>query len=64
MSVFLERLSMLNMLNCAEQMQIQKYKTCIEDTQNKEVQRNRFITIWKQANRLVCFSPNLKETGS
>ena len=26
MSVFLERLSMLNMLKCAEQMQIQKYK--------------------------------------
>ena len=27
MSVFLERLSMENMLNCAEQVQIQKYKT-------------------------------------
>ena len=27
MSVFLERLSMWNMLNCAEQVQIQKYKT-------------------------------------
>ena len=27
MSIFLERLSMLNMLNCAEQVQIQKYKT-------------------------------------
>ena len=27
MSVFLERLSMWNMLNCAEQVQIQRYKT-------------------------------------
>ena len=27
MSVFLERLSMWNMLNCAEQVQIQKYET-------------------------------------
>ena len=27
MSVFLERLSMRNMLSCAEQVQIQKYKT-------------------------------------
>ena len=27
MSVFLERLSMLNMLSCAEQVQIQEYKT-------------------------------------
>ena len=27
MSVFLERISMWNMLNCAEQVQIQKYKT-------------------------------------
>ena len=27
MSVFLERLSMWNMLTCAEQVQIQKYKT-------------------------------------
>ena len=27
MSVFLERLSMWNMLNCAEQVQIQKCKT-------------------------------------
>ena len=27
MSVFLEGLSMWNMLNCAEQVQIQKYKT-------------------------------------
>ena len=27
MSVFLERLSMWNMLNCAEQVQIQNYKT-------------------------------------
>ena len=27
MSVFLERLSMWNMPNCAEQVQIQKYKT-------------------------------------
>ena len=27
MSVFLERLSMWNMLNCAEQVQTQKYKT-------------------------------------
>ena len=27
MSVFLERLSIRNMLNCAEQVQIQKYKT-------------------------------------
>ena len=27
MSIFLERLSMWNMLNCAEQVQIQKYKT-------------------------------------
>ena len=27
MSVYLERLSMWNMLNCAEQVQIQKYKT-------------------------------------
>ena len=27
MSVFLDRLSMWNMLNCAEQVQIQKYKT-------------------------------------
>ena len=27
MSVFLERLSMSNMLNCAEQVQIQKYTT-------------------------------------
>ena len=29
MSVFLERLSMWNMLNYAEQVQIQKYETCI-----------------------------------
>ena len=27
MSVFLQRLSMRNMLNCAEQVQVQKYKT-------------------------------------
>ena len=27
MSVFLERLSMWNVLNCAEQVQIQKYET-------------------------------------
>ena len=27
MSVFVERLSMRNMLNCAEQVQMQKYKT-------------------------------------
>ena len=27
MSIFLERLYMWNMLNCAEQVQIQKYKT-------------------------------------
>ena len=27
MSIFLERFSMWNMLNCAEQVQIQKYKT-------------------------------------
>ena len=27
MGVFLERLSMWNMLNCTEQVQIQKYKT-------------------------------------
>ena len=27
MSIFLERLSVWNMLNCAEQGQIQKYKT-------------------------------------
>ena len=27
MSIFLERLSMWNILNCAEQVQIQKYKT-------------------------------------
>ena len=27
MSVFIERLSMGNMLSCAEQVQIQKYKT-------------------------------------
>ena len=27
MSIFLECLSMWNMLNCAEQVQIQKYKT-------------------------------------
>ena len=27
MSIFLERLSMWNMLNCAEQVQMQKYKT-------------------------------------
>ena len=27
MSVFLEHFSMWNMLNCAEQVQIQKYKT-------------------------------------
>ena len=27
MSIFLERLFMWNMLNCAEQVQIQKYKT-------------------------------------
>ena len=27
MSIFLERLAMWNMLNCAEQVQIQKYKT-------------------------------------
>ena len=27
MSVFLERLFMWNMLNCAQQVQIQKYKT-------------------------------------
>ena len=27
MSVFLERLSMWNMLNCTEQVQVQKYKT-------------------------------------
>ena len=27
MSVFLERLSMWNVLNCGEQVQIQKYKT-------------------------------------
>ena len=34
MSVFLERLSTSNMLNCAEQVQLPKYKICIQDTQN------------------------------
>ena len=32
MSVFLERLSVWNMLSCAEQVQIQKYETHAEKT--------------------------------
>ena len=42
MGVFLERLSMWNMLNCAEQVQIQK--TCIEDTQNSRCPNNHAET--------------------
>ena len=38
MSVFLERLSMRNMLNCAEQLQIQKYKTLAQKTLKTGVQ--------------------------
>ena len=44
MSVFLERLSMWNMLNCAEQGQIQKYKTCVSDTQNSRSPNNHAET--------------------
>ena len=44
MSVFLERLSLSNMLDCAEQVQIQKYKTCIEDTQNSKCPNNHAET--------------------
>ena len=32
MSIFLERPSMWNMLNCAEQVQIKKYKTHAQKT--------------------------------
>ena len=35
MSVFLERFSTWNTLNCAEQVQIQKYKTHAYDTQKQ-----------------------------
>ena len=38
MSVFLERLSMLNMLKCAEQVQIQKYTTHAYKTPKTGVQ--------------------------
>ena len=45
MSVLLERLSMWNMHNCAEQVQIQKYKnTCIQDTQNSQCPNNHAET--------------------
>ena len=45
MSVFLERLSMWNMLSCAEQVQIQKYKTHAYKTlKTADVQNNHAET--------------------
>ena len=42
--VFLERLSIWNMLNCAEEVQMQTYKTCIKDTQNSMCPNNHAQT--------------------
>ena len=43
MSVFLERLSMWNMLNCAEQMQIQKYETHAYKTLKTIIYEHHFV---------------------
>ena len=52
MSVFLERLSMWNMLSCAEQGQIQKYKTHAY---------NLIIRHSKQVSKQACWNFQLKQ---